>query len=78
MRNLELEAALNYLWQKTGNPEEDAASHATLGATWLADRHWRISLSGRWDSEILKADEAHPDLFNRIDLTIAYEPVDGT
>lgn len=75
-RHFDLEGSMQYLWQDTGSPEENAASHASLGANWLLDQHWRISLGGRWDGEVLKEDDANRGLLNRIDFTIAYKPSD--
>jgi hypothetical protein len=74
-RDFELQAGMKYLWQQTSRIEEDAASHAMLGLSWLFDRHWRVSLNGRWDGEILKEDALHRDLLNRVYLSVAYQPI---
>ncbi|MGH8502821.1 MAG: hypothetical protein ACREVE_10210 [Gammaproteobacteria bacterium] len=76
-RRFELEGSMHYLWQETGDRQEDAASYVITGANWLAGRDWRVSLNGRWDGEVLKADHAHRDLLNRVYLGIAYQPGGG-
>src|SRR5680860_538993 len=76
-RQFALESAMRYLWQVTGDREEDASSYMSMGASWAASADWRVSLNGRWDGELVKADEANRDLLNRVYLTIAYQPGSG-
>lgn len=72
-RAFQVEASLNYLWGETGNAVEDA-SYASLAASWQIDRHWHMTLSGRWDAGIASSDGFNRDLENRIDLAIVYQP----
>jgi len=73
-RQFALEGAMRYLWQNTGDRQEDASSYMSMGASWAAFPAWLVSLNGRWDGDVVQADEANRDLLNRVYLTIAYQP----
>lgn len=76
-RHFALEGSMRYLWQVSGDREEDASSYMSMGASWAAAADWRVSLNGRLDGELVKADEANRDLLNRVYMTIAYQPGSG-